>query len=174
MASVVFIHGTGVRQEGHDQTLVQIRNGVQNAGITAQDVHGCLWGDLFGVRLDLIEHMLPLLGAKAIEGVLGSDDQENVLWAALLDDPLFELRVAGMFPKTEDVGFIVGEMPATQKLLERKPALELITVADMGITTNKLRTAVKKIIESPEATKAATAARAYPFKDAKSYLKLCF
>ena len=45
---VLFVHGTGVRRQGFDETLERLRQGFQKWEIK---VDGCFWAETHGVRL---------------------------------------------------------------------------------------------------------------------------
>ena len=94
--TLLFIHGTGVRKAGFEQTMEKLAAGLKKAGRADITVAGFLWGDSLGVRIDdtAIDAVLPLAKAKDI---VGDDSQwEASLWAQLLEDPLFELRMAAI------------------------------------------------------------------------------
>jgi len=94
--TLIFIHGTGVRKAGYDQSMQSLTAGLKKAGRPDINVAGFLWGDPLGVRIDdiAINAVLPLAKARGV----GEDDSqwEAALWAQLLEDPLFELRMAAI------------------------------------------------------------------------------
>jgi hypothetical protein len=97
--TLLFIHGTGVRQDGYDQSIALLRKGFARAGLTIE-VDGVCWGPRLGVNVDAaaIEQVLPPTLTKATE--IGPEDMgvRAALWAELLRDPLLELRMASMRP----------------------------------------------------------------------------
>src|SRR4051794_10851620 len=94
--SLFFVHGTGVRQSGHDATLAAIRDGVQRNGMGGIDVVGCPWGETLGVKLDHVAETLP--PAAQTRDITSAPptaaEIATATWALLIDDPLFELRLA--------------------------------------------------------------------------------
>ncbi len=94
--ALFFIHGTGVRQAGYYETMHKLADGLKQAGRPDIQVAGFLWGDKLGAQIDAaaLDEVLPPALAKAI----GGDDAqwEAALWEHLLQDPLFELRMAGI------------------------------------------------------------------------------
>ncbi len=96
--TLLFIHGTGVRQEGYDQTIALLRKGFDN--VLPVDVDGVCWGPELGVNVDAkaIEQVLPLTFTKA--STIGPEDigVRAALWGELFRDPLLELRLASMRP----------------------------------------------------------------------------
>src|SRR5690348_13118741 len=95
MGTLFFVHGTGVRQ-GYDEILENIKKGLAGVNRTDLAVEGIPWGSLLGTHIDdeQIRDMLPPTAAKG----LGETDEEIEanLWANLLIDPLFELRLASL------------------------------------------------------------------------------
>jgi hypothetical protein len=94
--TLFFIHGTGVRQAGFDDTMQRLADGLKQAGRTDIQVKGYPWGDKFGVQIDdaALNAVLPPALAKAADG--DAAQWEAALWEQLLDDPLFELRMAAI------------------------------------------------------------------------------
>lgn len=99
MASIVFVHGTGVRGKdvpasSYERTLQKVHDGL-SATKNDATLLPCSWGDEHGSRL---------LGGGASFGsphstVPNTADDDLAVWAQLDDDPLAELRVlAGAEP----------------------------------------------------------------------------
>jgi hypothetical protein len=101
--TLLFIHGTGVRRSGFDQTMALLRNGFRAK--PQVEIDGVCWGPDFGVDIDdkAIEQVLPPALAKADE--IGPEEIgfRAALWAELLRDPLIELRMASMRPPAQGV-----------------------------------------------------------------------
>jgi hypothetical protein len=100
--TLLFIHGTGVRQAGYYETMHKLAKGLQQAGRPDITVAGFPWGDTLGTQIDAatLDTILPPAAAKAI----GDDDEqwEAALWEQLLQDPLFELRMAAIREETSE------------------------------------------------------------------------
>jgi hypothetical protein len=92
---LLFIHGTGVRQEGYMQTMANLAKGLGKAGLSRVRIEGVPWGHSLGAAVsgDDIDAVLPPTKTKAI---YDAGDWEAALWAELLDDPLTELRLAAL------------------------------------------------------------------------------
>ncbi len=92
MTTVVFVHGTGVRQPHFDATFARVAAGLADID-TSIEVLPCYWGEPFGARLSRD-------GASIPDGMVArgpaddpQDDAEVRRWALLELDPLFELRL---------------------------------------------------------------------------------
>jgi hypothetical protein len=97
MTTLVFVHGTGVRQPAYDaafdrfaQRIIKIRS--------AYAVAQCYWGGSHGSRLNAAGVSIP--SGKSHRGLgyplLGSatdEDAQVALWGLLERDPMFELRL---------------------------------------------------------------------------------
>jgi hypothetical protein len=96
--TLLFIHGTGVRKEGYDQTMALLQKGFKD--ILRIDIDGVCWGPDLGVNVDAqaIEQVLPPTLMKAAEIAPEDIGVRAALWAELLRDPLLELRMASMRP----------------------------------------------------------------------------
>jgi hypothetical protein len=98
--TLLFIHGTGVRKSGFDQTMALLREGFRDKPI---EIDGVCWGPDLGVNVDdkAIEEVLPFTLAKADE--IGPEEigVRAALWGELLRDPLLELRMASMRPPAQ-------------------------------------------------------------------------
>lgn len=88
-----FVHGTGVREAGFRQTLSDLDKNLPKYGLGIP-VSGRSWGVELGVRVSdaWIAGMIPREGAA--KGLVPTEPEvEGALWAQLMDDPLFELRL---------------------------------------------------------------------------------
>src|SRR5437016_6831864 len=93
--TLLFVHGTGVRQKGYERSLDAIRVGCAANGMGDVRLGKCPWGEKLGVPTDLIDETLPPAARAAFAGPPTLEDQAAAEWQLLLEDPLFELRVAG-------------------------------------------------------------------------------
>ena len=92
MITLVFVHGTGVRKHGYDDTLAVIRE--QLAHWPNARVAECRWGEAHGCRLHASGASVPTYdAARAIDHQLTAQEAEEALWGLLLRDPLSELRL---------------------------------------------------------------------------------
>lgn len=126
---ILFVHGTGVRQESHDKTLASIRKHLVPHGF---EVVGCPWGAKYGVRKDLLQVMLPPNSTRALEG---QSEGLSDLWSMLLEDPFFELRIA-------EVALRNPEPPASD--LKNQTAYTLGNIGQRSVGQN-LNTAMQSL-----------------------------
>ena len=162
--TLLFIHGTGVRKAGYDATREAIEKGLAKAGVAGVAVVGLPWGDQYGVKVtdNDVDDILPPAKVKAI----GQDDAEweAALWAQLLQDPLFELRMASIRPPPPKAGGGVI-LPGGDGLPEQDIQLRVDhvrqTVADPlpgGVSAASMRDAAAWLLEQPVLREAAAAA----------------
>jgi hypothetical protein len=159
--TLIFVHGTGVRQADHDASLTAIRDGAARNGLTGITIVGCLWGDHAGVKLDRVEATLPpgtstrsLTAAPPTAAEL-----EVATWALLLDDPLFELRVAAQGAPAAG-GVVIGALPPDQEAVARLNALATapLDLSDTGLGQAEIAAAARRVATAPELRGAALAA----------------
>src|SRR5688572_17068330 len=94
--TLVFVHGTGVRQDAYEASVRALRDGAARNGLTGIEVVGCPWGDTLGVPFDAIMPTLPPeTVTKSLTAPPTPAEITLATWRLLLDDPLFELRLAG-------------------------------------------------------------------------------
>jgi len=107
MPTLLFVHGTGVRETAFESTLNMIRDRL-GARAPQVDVRGCYWGYL-GARLNDGGASIPLYDTArgfAQPLAITEDDAASIaLWSLLADDPFFELRLLAL---RESEG---GELP---------------------------------------------------------------
>jgi hypothetical protein len=122
--TLLFIHGTGVRQQAFDAALDIIR-GEAAAELPGVTVRPCFWGERFGVRFHHGGRSIP--DYDTARGIVDAEpaDYEVTLWARLLEDPYFELRLR-LFA---DVGAAEtgGPVPGSRAL----PGEELLADVEM-------------------------------------------
>jgi len=92
MITLVFVHGTGVRKQGYDDTLAVIREQVAHRPDVR--VAECRWGEAHGCQLHAGGASVPTYDAtRALGDQLTFQEAEEALWGLLLRDPLGELRL---------------------------------------------------------------------------------
>jgi len=92
MITLVFVHGTGVRKQGYDDTLAVIREQVAHRSDVR--VAECRWGEAHGCQLHASGASVPTYDvARALGDQLTAQEAEEALWGLLLRDPLGELRL---------------------------------------------------------------------------------
>ncbi|UIY40826.1 hypothetical protein [Methylobacterium radiotolerans] len=130
--ALLFIHGTGVRQEGYHQTMALLAKGLKACGLKVF-LDGVCWGPVLGVSVEAkdIEEVMPPAFVRA--GEIGPEEigVRTALWAELLRDPLLELRMAAMRPPANDAqnAALPGDAPPDILLNRRLIAFEQ-TVTD--------------------------------------------
>lgn len=103
--TVLFVHGSGVREQSFVTTFSQVRGGVERVAPGAR-VEGHFWGDAAGARS---AGPLSVPGHRA---ALGSEPGADLAdWAVLYLDPAYELRVLSLLP-VSDSGMAPGLPPA--------------------------------------------------------------
>jgi hypothetical protein len=91
MGSVVFVHGTGVRQPAFYETFEIIKMRLARVAPTAVPVP-CYWGEAHGATLRCDGRSIPRYDETKAVGVAPIGSDELALWALLYEDPLAELR----------------------------------------------------------------------------------
>jgi hypothetical protein len=90
-ATILFVHGTGVRAAGYAATLRTIERQLAGRGANAE-VYGCYWGEAAGAKLLAGGASIPGYGETG--GAEPSEaDQLLALWSVLYTDPWYELRL---------------------------------------------------------------------------------
>lgn len=113
MATVLFVHGTGVRNPGYEETFKLIEQRLQ-AERPDLKVERCLWGDSLGTKLNAQGASIPLYDATLALDEGEEEDYQIVLWERLYCDPLYELRVLSLKPVDESAGSPFGEQPGDE------------------------------------------------------------
>jgi hypothetical protein len=114
VATILFVHGTGVRKDGYDATYAVIQKKIESSGHTLAP---CLWGDEYGAKYPKLSLPSPN----------PDDSGEFPLWSILANDPLYELELLAP-PQLSPAGSQIGnelwgridqyqQSPALQKLL---------------------------------------------------------
>jgi hypothetical protein len=165
--TLFFVHGTGVRKDGFDHTLSLIADAVGKSpvlnGIT---VKGVCWGAARGVVLHRLPDVLPpeisRRGVVPTSSELAREEIETAMWAQLLDDPMFELRLAADHPHAAtqpNVPLPSRILPAQELvLLLQSLSGQLTAVPTSGIDQQEIIQAASDIGKD---LVAATAAEAY-------------
>lgn len=151
--TLVFIHGTGVRQAAHDAGVEALKAGLARHGLADVAVVGCSWGEQFGVDLDQVPLTLPPLpSTRAATETLTDAERLAAAWALLLDDPLFELRLIGQETSAAGTIVVVGGLPPDQAASDRLVALAaaLPNLDGTGLTPTELAAAARGVGGSAE------------------------
>ncbi|AOY82957.1 hypothetical protein BJP36_26645 [Moorena producens JHB] len=127
MTTLVFVHGTGVRQAAYEQTFKIVEGFVtkERPDIT---VVPCFWGEQFGSKLNAEGASIPLYDATLALDQGEEEDQTIILWQELYRNPLYELGLLSFKPRTGGDSNPFGEQPGDQlhdRLLDLIPTGEL-------------------------------------------------
>jgi hypothetical protein len=100
LTTVIFVHGTGVREPAFSKTFARVSTEL-HARSQELDVAPCYWGAVAGARLWHDGASVPSYDAtKGIasgnEDVFDGEDEEIALWGQLYSDPLWELRMLAL------------------------------------------------------------------------------
>lgn len=153
--TVLFVHGTGVRQEGLDQVLVAVRDGLQGHGLSDVRLIAPPWGPRAGVQPSRIALTLPAIPVTKGTGEPDPSDADvtAAMWALLTDDPLAQLRLGAQqgSPGTGS-GFAINRVPPEQAGQAMVAGLDpnAIDLAGTGVAAEELRAAATFVADSPE------------------------
>jgi hypothetical protein len=93
MKTLLFVHGTGVRETAFDSTKRVLQNELNNRPIefAGYRLEGCYWGEECGVKLPANPKSIPdyVVGEKPSDG-----EEELTRWLTLRCDYFFEIREA--------------------------------------------------------------------------------
>lgn len=162
MGTIVMVHGAGVRAAGIKQLRQQVTAGIAGVDALAGYIlEMCEYGPNVGAAPAGVAETLPKeITARAIGAEPSEDELEAARWSLLFDDPLFELRLAGVRLPAASTGVVIGgPLPSEQS---RQAILRLATMpelppAESGITREAFADAVGAVANSPELRDAASA-----------------
>jgi hypothetical protein len=113
---VVFVHGTGVREQGWVKSFAVVKQRLLGLD-SAISVHGCFWGRSEGAELKADGASIPDY-AKTGGDDPSSAEEDLALWAVLYTDPWYEMRLLGDWPA--DSGELApGQVPPSALLSEQ-------------------------------------------------------
>jgi hypothetical protein len=161
--TLFFVHGTGVRQAGYNQTLGEVKAGATNAGIVGVSIEGCPWGPSLGVSADRVPDTLPLdISTRSVVTAPPTPAEIDLAtWALLIEDPLFELRLAGQATGAAPTTVTVGGLSPDQAAVAMVTRLQT-TIPDLtgtGLQNGDIVAAAKAVAASKELSSAAFAAK---------------
>jgi hypothetical protein len=94
MSTVIFVHGTGVREPSFSRLFGRVRSELHSRRPELA-VEPCYWGETEGARLWHAGASVPTYDAT-LAIAPGPEDEELALWELLYQDPLWELRMLAM------------------------------------------------------------------------------
>ncbi|MBC1242147.1 alpha/beta hydrolase [Nostoc sp. 2RC] len=95
MTTVIFVHGTGIREREYYQTFEIIEQKIHTQRPDVK-VAPCLWGEL-GAKFNAHGASIPLQDAT-LALFQKEEDADIILWRQLYSDPLYELRLLSLKP----------------------------------------------------------------------------
>ena len=94
LTTVIFVHGTGVREPAFSTTFARIGAELRLRSPEI-DVEPCYWGEAAGARLWHGGASVP--SYDTTRGIAPDDEEEEIaLWSILYQDPLWELRMLAL------------------------------------------------------------------------------
>jgi hypothetical protein len=99
MATILFVHGTGVRKPSYLATFALLQDAFDEYSV-GHKLEPCLWGDDLGSKLPALSLPVPLLKKRAAESL--SRDQQLARWELLYRDPTFELCLLKNRPRATE------------------------------------------------------------------------
>jgi hypothetical protein len=163
--TLFFVHGTGVRQAGLDRTLAAVRAGLEKSKLDGVGVVAPAWGPRLGVPVSRIAQVLPgqargleeaardlTEDASSLEAPVADQEVEAAMWALLVDDPLFELRLVAQ----ADPGGSNQAAVAAVAMLERLPSAP-VELEGTDLHQDEVAAAAQAMAAAPETSAAARA-----------------
>ncbi|MEP6764345.1 MAG: hypothetical protein ABJB66_08555 [Gemmatimonadaceae bacterium] len=150
MSSIVFVHGTGVRQPAYDELFKRVSAELESRNSTREVVR-CYWGGDFGARLAKGGRSIPDYDTtRALPGVADENDAAATLWELLEKDPLFEFRLLADGSSTTRAR--IGEESPGEQIADRltyfKPSPTLAELLQASDLTEQFETARRLIVQS--------------------------
>ena len=159
--TLLFVHGTGVRRAGREQTVARIRTGLAKVGLGGLQLDFVDWGETHGTNVSKtdLEAVLPRGAAMALGGTTEAEI-EAALWSDLLADPLIELRMAALWQTAAPAAVVPvpgGPKPADVTLVQAIHDLgpKLIDPLPGEVTAQAIREAVRSLEREPLVREAA-------------------
>ena len=150
MTTVLFVHGTGVRNPGYEETFKLIEQKLQAARPDLK-VERCLWGDSLETKLNAKGASIPLYDATLALDEGEKEEYSIVLWEQLYCDPFYELRVLSLKPVDESNGNPFGEQPGDElhaRVERLSPSPELQTKLEQAGIASVFDEAREAVIRS--------------------------
>ncbi|MGY6018456.1 hypothetical protein [Streptomyces spinosirectus] len=118
MVTLLFVHGTGVREPDYSTALERIRAAVATLRPDAR-VEPCDWGSALGSHLRAGGASIPGFVAQDGKGPAAPtpEDEEVARWALLYADPFAELELLALTAAAAPVAFVPGTAPHADDLL---------------------------------------------------------
>ncbi len=140
-------------------TLANIVSGMAKAGLGTVAVRGLPWGDRYGTKMDEAD-LAAVLPPNRARGLGDDEDWETALWEQLLEDPLFELRVAATrVPTSSSAMPLPGDNPPDIEASTRLLSMAASAEGDMpgGMTAAEVKEACAWLAQEATLREAAVA-----------------
>jgi hypothetical protein len=130
MATLILVHGTGVREDSYDETAKIVQEKLAKLNLERAPgkqirFEKCLWGKKYGAKLNLegdsIPDYHPGQGFLLLPSATSKEELDLLLWGALARDPLYEIRELARQDR-EKGGF--GQAPLGAALVQRFATFE--------------------------------------------------
>ncbi|WP_082938131.1 MULTISPECIES: alpha/beta fold hydrolase [unclassified Gordonia (in: high G+C Gram-positive bacteria)] len=149
-STILFVHGTGVRESRYAATMETICREIARHGLDLA-VRGCYWGDAEGAAL--AAHGASIPGYDEHGGSVPSEaDQELTMWSVLELDPWYELRLLRHRPMAGPLPF--GQEPPAVALRHAvdqfEPSIDALEHFAQAGLEDFLARAVASLRQAPE------------------------
>jgi hypothetical protein len=102
MPSLIYVHGTGVREPEYSNAYKLIEKKIRSSLPGWRPV-GCFWGEEYGAKFHMDGGSIPNYAtARAIGDALDERDESLILWQLLYSDPCYELFLIKTMSEEED------------------------------------------------------------------------
>lgn len=155
MTTLLFVHGTSVRETAYLETLSKLRDAAAGAH-APWTVRGCFWGAELGVSV--------VADTTVDEDPAENEDLQS--WALLYSDPFYELRLLQLRPRELSVHQFEADFMSD--VIEYKPSAETRSLFESAGMATALDDAVATVARSQELRAAATTASAEPLEHRES------
>src|SRR5215510_9812860 len=103
MGSVVFVHGTSVREESFKKSLSKVGEKLPALRVDLTHIP-CFWGEKFGSTTIVKLRSIPTEGSSLSPERLHEEDHATGVWGLVCEDPFSELGVLCLGPKQTAAG----------------------------------------------------------------------
>ncbi|OKK02536.1 hypothetical protein AMK26_23160 [Streptomyces sp. CB03234] len=165
MVTVLFVHGTGVREPSYAAALETVRGGLARVRPDVR-VEPCDWGSTLGSYLRAGGVSIPGYVTDSADEPLPvrEDDEDRLRWAMLYADPFAELGAYALadHPSGDTPAFVPGTVAPGDALLDRIGRLDgsqaVRTAWDAAVPAVPLPEAVAALLAAPRLRRAAATA----------------
>ena len=158
MHTVVYIHGTGVREPAFSQTFRQVQSAlVGRLGAANVIVEPCYWGGEFGATLAFGGASIPQTDKiRAVDKEPTDEEYLIALWAMLSENPYSELEILSLRSSVTRGDLVPGKQPPGENLDRLTKSLASGTIrADLNsklaalVLERYFKAAIQQLISTP-------------------------